>query len=91
MAAGLNKRTAIRLAPAHRLQWEDAQQSYVLLYPEGMVTLNSSASSILKCCDGKSFESILGDLRRTFPGANLEADVKDFLEVARSEGWINYE
>jgi pyrroloquinoline quinone biosynthesis protein D len=91
MAAVLTKHTAIRLAPAHRLQWENAQQAYVLLYPEGMVTLNASASSILKCCDGKSLEDILGDLRYTYPGANLEEDVREFLETARSEGWICYE
>ncbi|MFX5622761.1 pyrroloquinoline quinone biosynthesis peptide chaperone PqqD, partial [Acinetobacter baumannii] len=30
-----------------RLQWEEAQQAWVLLYPEGMVTLNDSAAAIL--------------------------------------------
>jgi pyrroloquinoline quinone biosynthesis protein D len=32
-----------RLNRLFRLQWEEAQQAYVLLYPEGMVKLNLSA------------------------------------------------
>ncbi len=31
-----------------RLQWEAAQDKYVLLYPEGMVKLNGSAGEILR-------------------------------------------
>jgi pyrroloquinoline quinone biosynthesis protein D len=41
-----------RLNRLFRLQWEEAQQAYVLLYPEGMVKLNLSAAEILKRCDG---------------------------------------
>jgi len=36
------------LSRLFRLQWEEAQNSYVLLYPEGMVKLNQSAGEILK-------------------------------------------
>ena len=35
-----------------RLQWEPAQEAHVLLYPEGMVKLNSSAAAIMSRCDG---------------------------------------
>ena len=38
--------------PHFRLQWESAQQSHVLLYPEGMVKLNRSAGEILSRCSG---------------------------------------
>ena len=31
-----------------RLQWEPAQNSHVLLYPEGMVKLNASAAEIVR-------------------------------------------
>ena len=36
-----------------RLQWEAAQDAHVLLYPEGMVKLNSSAGEIMSRCDGE--------------------------------------
>jgi pyrroloquinoline quinone biosynthesis protein D len=50
-----------------RLQWEEAQQGYVLLYPEGMVKLNVSAGEILKCCDGKtSVDDIVSTLEAKF-------------------------
>ena len=73
-----------------RLQWEEAQGCYVLLYPEGMVKLNGSAGEILRRVDGKqSVDGILGDLRHAFPDApDMEADVIAMLEAARERGWI---
>ena len=38
------------VSPLHRLQWEEVQQKYVILYPEGMVELNQSSAEILKLC-----------------------------------------
>jgi pyrroloquinoline quinone biosynthesis protein D len=71
------------------MQWEEAQQTYVLLYPEGMVKLNPSASEILKYCDGsRTTADILDELSSRFPDADLKTDVIDFLEVARNRGWI---
>lgn len=73
-----------------RLQWEDAQGCYVLLYPEGMVKLNGSAGEILRRVDGKqSVDAILGDLKQSFPDApDLDADVMAMLEAASERGWI---
>jgi len=73
-----------------RLQWEKAQDCYVLLYPEGMVKLNGSAGEILHRVDGKqSVDDILSDLKRAFPEApDLDADVIAMLEAAIERGWI---
>lgn len=80
---------AVRLANGHRLQWEAAQQCHVLLYPEGMVQLNDSAAQILKLCDGtRSADSVAAELNRQYPGEDLSADVRDFLEVAHARGWV---
>lgn len=79
----------IQIASGLRFQWEEAQQAYVLLYPEGMITLNPSAGEILKRCDGSlTAEGIVEDLQRQFPDADLKADVYEFLEVAHDRGWI---
>ncbi|HEY5703520.1 MAG TPA: pyrroloquinoline quinone biosynthesis peptide chaperone PqqD [Gammaproteobacteria bacterium] len=78
-----------QIAPTFRFQWEQAQDCYVVLYPEGMVKLSNSAGEIMKRCNGETTVSgILEDLHETFPDADLDADVYKFLEVAHGNGWI---
>ena len=78
-----------KLAKLFRMQYEEAQQSWVLLYPEGMVQLNQSASEILKRCDGeRDVNAIVADLEQTFNAQGLEKDVTAFLEIATERGWI---
>jgi pyrroloquinoline quinone biosynthesis protein D len=75
-----------------RLQYEQAQSTWVLLYPEGMVKLSGSAGEIMKRIDGKtSVETLIRELETTFPGIELRQDVLDFLAVAFERGWIRGE
>lgn len=77
------------VAKPFRLQWEEAQDAYVLLFPEGMVKLNPSAGEILSHCDGaRRVADVIRDLESKFPGADLAKDVRTFLELARGKGWI---
>jgi pyrroloquinoline quinone biosynthesis protein D len=77
------------IPPRFRLQWEAAQNAYVLLYPEGMVKLSDSAAQILKRVDGvAAVSAIIEDLEHNFPGADLRADVLEFLSGAHERGWI---
>ena len=81
--------SVIELERQYRFQYEPAQQSYVLLYPEGLIRLEGSAGEIMKRVDGKtSVEGIVQDLQQTFPGVELRQDVMDFLEVAYGKAWI---
>lgn len=78
-----------KLARLFRMQWEEAQGAYVLLYPEGMVKLNQSAGEILKRCDGeRDVQAIITDIEQTFNATGLEKDVTGFLEIATERGWI---
>ncbi|MDH3279969.1 MAG: pyrroloquinoline quinone biosynthesis peptide chaperone PqqD [Gammaproteobacteria bacterium] len=78
-----------KLKPTHRLQWEPAQKCDVLLYAEGMVTLNPSASEILKHLDGsRDLRTVINDLERKFDATGLEEDVLEFVHSARERGWI---
>jgi pyrroloquinoline quinone biosynthesis protein D len=89
MSEALSKDTVVGITPTFRLQWEPAQNSHVLLYPEGMVKLNPSAAEILKRCDGaRNIQQLIDDLQAQFPGADLEADVMQFLHAAHERGWI---
>ncbi len=79
-----------KLARLFRMQYEEAQQTYVLLYPEGMVKLNQSASEILKRCDGeRDVQAMIADIEQTFNATGLEKDVTGFLEIALERGWIS--
>ncbi len=78
-----------KLARLFRMQWEEAQGAYVLLYPEGMVKLNQSAGEILKRCDGeRDLTAIVTDIEQSFGATGLEPEVKGFLEIATERGWI---
>ena len=88
MTEPISEDTRIRIAAQFRLQWEDKQQAYVLLYPEGMVKLNHSAGEILKRCDGsRTVSDIITDLEQDFPDADLKDDVMNLLNAARENGW----
>ena len=79
-----------RLRSIFRLQWEVAQDTYVLLYPEGRVQLNTSAGAILARCDGRhELDDIIGELERLYSTAELAPDVYRFLDHARQRGWLD--
>jgi pyrroloquinoline quinone biosynthesis protein D len=72
-----------------RLQWEAAQNSHVLLYPEGMIKLNGSAGEIMKRCDGDStITNITADLERAFSRSGLSEDVLSFVRMAVEKKWL---
>jgi len=88
-AFALTPEAAPELRPGYRLQWGPAQEGYVLLYPEGRVTLNQSAAEILKRCDGnRTVRRLVDALQEAFPGADLESDVYEFLGAGHAHGWI---
>lgn len=77
------------LSPMYRLQWEEAQQKNVLLYPEGMVELNQSSAEILKLCDGtRTLNKLVAELEEKFSTSGLIDDIREFLKVALENGWI---
>jgi len=83
--------TVARIGHGFRLQWEPAQSSFVLLYPEGMVKLNQSAGEIMKRCDGRrDAAAIVADLETAFSATGLEPDVLAFLELARVQHWLDW-
>lgn len=87
MTDSAHARPAIRAG--FRLQWETVQNAYVMLYPEGMITLNTSAAEILRRCDGsRTVDEIVADLEAAFQRSGLASDVVNFLEGATRQGWV---
>lgn len=79
-----------KIAAHHRFQWEEAQNCYVILFPEGMVKLNSSGGEILKLVDGKtSIQEIINTLKKKFQGVvSLEDDILAMFKFALDKAWI---
>jgi len=78
-----------RIAPGFKLQFEQAQDSWVLLYPEGMVKLNQSAGEIMQRCDGqRDVSAVVAALEEAFEQSGLTDDVKAFLAIALQQNWI---
>jgi pyrroloquinoline quinone biosynthesis protein D len=79
-----------KLAPHYRFQWEEAQQCYVLLFPEGMIKLNGGAGEVIKRIDGnKTVADIVAELKQAFPDVpDLEGDVVAMVELAAGKAWI---
>ena len=77
------------VASMFRLQWEEVQQSWVLLYPEGMVKLNTSAGEILKRLDGeKTMQALITELETEIEATGLQKEVLGFLDIAMKQGWV---
>jgi len=76
----------------YRFQFEPAQNSFVILYPEGMIKLNESAGAIGQYIDGqKNVSIIIGELKQQFGDiAEIDQDVVDYMLVAKQQHWIDF-
>jgi pyrroloquinoline quinone biosynthesis protein D len=78
----------IEINPLYLFRWEEPQQAYVLLYPEGVVKVNETGAEILKLCDGiKIVADIISELNDKYT-TDVTDSVNKFLEVAHAKGWI---
>lgn len=82
----------VKWRAGYRFQFEPAQNKYVILYPEGMIQLNESASEIGQFIDGKmTTDQIIFQLIQKYPDATeLAVDVDDFMQVAQQQHWIDF-
>jgi pyrroloquinoline quinone biosynthesis protein D len=90
VTTSVNRADIYALARHYRFQWEEAQQCYVLLFPEGMVKLNGAAGEILKRVDGqRTVGEVVVDLQQTFPDVpDIEADILSMLHLAIEKAWL---
>ena len=86
-------RSKLQISSDYRFQWEEAQQYFVLLYPEGMIQLSPTAGEILQRCQQKiGVSDLIKELQESFPDADeLVADVFEFIHDAEQQGWLKRE
>lgn len=82
-------RSVVEMNPMYLFRWEEPQQAFVLLYPEGVVKLNGPAGAILGAVDGRrSVADIAALLSARYGDADITSDVLEFMETAHAQGWI---
>jgi pyrroloquinoline quinone biosynthesis protein D len=78
-----------RVAPKARLHWDEVRERHVLLYPEGLVTLNETAAAILQLCDGdRPVEQIVATLKLRYRAEGIERDVAALLQGLAAKGLV---
>lgn len=90
MAEGIQDSDIYDIALHHRFQWEEAQDSFVILFPEGMVKLHGGAGEVMQLVNGKvSVGEIVTILKNKFPDADsIETDIIGMFEMAFGKAWI---
>lgn len=90
MTTSVNPADIYSLARHYRFQWEEAQQCYVLLFPEGMIKLNGGAGEVIKRVNGiKTVSDIVAELQQAFPDApDIESDILAMLQLALEKAWL---
>ncbi len=79
------------LRAGYRLQFETAQQAWVLLFPEGMIRLNDSAGLILQAFieQPQTADAVVAQLQQQFPDQDIRTDVLEFLADAYEQRWLH--
>ena len=68
-----------RLRRGVRLTWDKTRDTYVLLFPEGVLVPNRTAADVLRLCDGvATVEEITAALGEKYAGVRPQ-DVQDIL------------
>jgi len=78
----------IEIDPMYLFRWEEPQQAYVMLYPEGVIKVNDTGAAILKLCDGiNTVAELVSELNDIYT-TDVTDSINKFLEVAHAKGWI---
>jgi pyrroloquinoline quinone biosynthesis protein D len=82
------------LAARARLHMDRVTGEVVLLYPDGVLLLNASASAVLKLCDGsRTLTEVIATLAARYEttAEAVSVDVTEFLERLRDRGLLHLE
>jgi pyrroloquinoline quinone biosynthesis protein D len=78
----------VEIDPMYLFRWEEPQQAYVMLYPEGVIKINETGAAILKLCDGNNTVAELVSELNDIYTTDVTDSIYKFLEVAHAKGWI---
>lgn len=79
-----------RLASGVRVHRDQVRERDVLLYPEGALVLNDTASAVLSLVDGeRSIDEIAEQLGERYGGADVRSDVAELVQQVADEGLMD--
>ncbi|MGW7526161.1 pyrroloquinoline quinone biosynthesis peptide chaperone PqqD [Streptomyces sp. NPDC054783] len=71
------------------LRHDPVRDADLLLLPERVVVLDGSAGCVLRLCDGvRDVAAVVAQLAVRHPAAPVAAEVPEFLNRLRKEGWL---
>ncbi|MEU6770703.1 pyrroloquinoline quinone biosynthesis peptide chaperone PqqD [Streptomyces sp. NPDC046759] len=77
------------LARGAVLRHDPVRDADLLLLPERVVVLDGGAGAVLRLCDGvRDVAAIVTELAVRHPAAPVTAEVPEFLDRLRKEGWL---
>ncbi len=86
-AARWTRSSRPRLPSKVRLQWDEARNQAMLLFPEGVLMLNPTANAVLELVDGtRSLGQIVSELTRKFDAATVPATEAEALDLSMDPG-----
>ncbi|MFP6582614.1 MAG: pyrroloquinoline quinone biosynthesis peptide chaperone PqqD [Candidatus Hydrogenedentota bacterium] len=71
-----------------RYRWDKIREQHQIVYPEGVLVLNETGTHIVKLLDGRSFDELCTELSALFGGADVAADVLEYLEELYNHGLL---
>lgn len=85
----MQRENIIELDPKFLFRWEEPQQAYILLYPEGLVKLNVTAGEILAVvANSAEIGALIAHFAAKYQNPDIADDILAFLEEAHERGWI---
>ena len=76
------------LAPGARYRWDEVRQQHQIVFPEGVLVLNESAAAIVRLCDGRSTQALIGVLREQVSSGDPSQDVLEFFDRLARKGLL---
>jgi pyrroloquinoline quinone biosynthesis protein D len=81
--------TRPRLATGARLLYDEVRGQHLLLVPEGVVRLNTTAAEVLALCNGeRSVNEIVSALSARYDGIDLRNDVRVLVDAMTRRGLV---
>jgi pyrroloquinoline quinone biosynthesis protein D len=81
--------TRPRLVTGARLLYDEVRGQHLLLVPEGVVRLNTTAAEVLALCNGeRSVNEIVSALSARYDGIDLRDDVRVLVDAMTRRGLV---
>lgn len=79
------------LVPHARYRWDEIRKQHQIVYPESVLELNATGAEIVRLCDGRTMEELIGTLKNKFGEDSVEADVRLFVGELVRKGLVRDE